>query len=182
MKFNWKVIVALLIIPVVIYWAISSTATQTLSGAEITLNMGSGPVTIHNPSETAAAAVFSTTGTRGAFTIGGSVLDAPVASTRTGSGRTQANIVELELPQGTSEVFVARGSGVSLTLTGEAPLEVTVKPVSDSEARTTYIAAALISIAALVFVSFTTNHAWLKRLRGKKSTDATAGKPASALE
>lgn len=170
MKINFRVVIALLIVVGVAYWAFDSVRQQTHSGTDFSFPMGGGAVVVNNTGQEPAQARLTSTGTRGLFTVNSTVLDAPVNATREGSGANTVYAVDLELPPGTSEVSLNRGSNVTMTINADNPVEVVVNPQSESGMTTTLIAAAVVILGALFYASSTTQHAWLRGLRSRGAT------------
>ncbi|NPV67244.1 MAG: hypothetical protein HPY64_08890 [Anaerolineae bacterium] len=164
-KTGLRVLIALAVIVAVVYWAVDSTRSRTYTGDEISFNMGSGSVVISHSAEEAALARFSTTGVRGTFAIASNALEVSVSSTRQGTGASAVNTVELEVPPGTADVRVTRGTDVNLTLEGAKAATVIFTPQSEEATRTTYIAAAIVILVALFYISRTFNHGWIGWLR-----------------
>lgn len=167
MKINFRVVIALLIVVGVAYWAFSSTQQTTYSGTELSFLMGGGPVVINNTGDEPAQAQLKSTGTRGAFGVSSSVLDSNVNAAREGTGANSVFTVDLELPPGTSEVSLTRGSNVTMTINANAPVEAVVYPQSQDGTRATLIAAGVVILGALFYASSATKHGWLRALRSR---------------
>jgi hypothetical protein len=68
---------------------------------------------------------------------------------------------EFQLPPGVSEFTVIRGNRVNFVGSTETTLEATVQSISESEARTTLIAAVVVVLAGLFYISPTMGHRWI---------------------
>lgn len=178
MRINWRVILAALIAAGVAFWAYDSVRVRAYSGTELTFDIGGGPVIIDHNGEEAATIRMTSPSTRGAFTVQSSTLDAPLASTREGTGRNVVHAAEFELPTGTTELLLTRGSSASAVITGGGPLEVSVSPMSESGARSTVTVAGIVIAAALIFTIWQLRSAWMPLIqrgsRGTNSTEASA--------
>ena len=51
MKFNWKILVALVVMVGVIFWGVDSLRTRYYNGTDLSFGVGSGPITVTNPSD-----------------------------------------------------------------------------------------------------------------------------------
>lgn len=177
MKINFKVIIGLVLIALVAYFAVTSVLPTTASGQSIAVESSSGSVTIENGSDESVAVVMTA---RGAFrvTVSG---DEPteLVSARTGSGRSAAQTIETELPPGPAVLTITRGSDVRFELTSEATIQATAVPRNEDDARNLLLLAGVVILGLLFYVSNATQHRWLKLLRGGK-TASGAVEPASA--
>ena len=173
MRINLRVVIALLIVMGVAYWAFSSIQQQTYSGTELSFVMGGGPVVINNAGDEPVQAQLKATGTRGAFGVSSSVLDANVNAAREGTGANSVFTVDLELPPGTSEVSLTRGSNVIMTINANEPVEAVVHPQSQDGTTATLVAAAVVILGALFYASSATKHGWLRGLRSRGAAPAT---------
>ncbi len=166
MKFNWKMLVALALVVGAIYWAIDSTRSQAYAGTTLGFDIGSGIVTMTNPSDAAVPVQVVGTGSR-SFTVSSPMEGMSGSSTRQGSGSTTSHLFEFDLPPGVSTFSVARGTNVTFAADSETRLEATVQSVSDGEARTTLIVAAAVVLGSLFYISKSTGHRWIGMLRGQ---------------
>jgi hypothetical protein len=166
MKINWKVLIAVVVIVLAAYWAVDSVRTRSYSGSNLTFGVGTGPVTITNPSDVPILVQFVGTSGR-SFNVTSNIEGVAGASVRTGTGRTATQVFEFSLPAGVSEFAVLRGTQVNFVAPAEGSLEAVVQPVSGDDARNTLMVAGIAILGALFFISNTTGHQWLKMLRGK---------------
>jgi hypothetical protein len=178
MKFNWKIIVALVLIVGASYWAMDTTRQRSYSGDNLTFGVGSGPVTVTNPSDAPISVQLVSPETR-SFSVS-STLDLETGtSTRVGSGREATQLFEFALPPGESTFTVARGRNVNFVAATETNLEATVQQVNATEANTTLIAAAIVILGSLFYISRSTGHRWIAPLRRKQDA-MLAAKQAAA--
>ena len=177
MKFNWKVLIALILIVGVGYWAVYSVLPRSYNGAALDFKVGSGTVAVTNPSNELIPAQL--VAKSGSFRVSSAITGLSGSSTRQGSGSSASNLFEFELPPGVSEFTISRGRDVSFVANTETKLEATVQPVSGSTARTTLIVSAVVILATLFYVSNTTHHRWIGILRRQK-TPVPELKPALA--
>jgi hypothetical protein len=169
MKFNWKVVIALGLVVVAAFWMVSSVLTRSYGGTNLSVDVGSGTVTVTNPSDAAVPVQLVGTGTR-PFAISNTIEGVTGSSKRDGTGSTARQLFEFELPAGTNTFAVVRGSNVKLV--ADSRLEGTVEPLSQSDARTTLIVGAIVILGLLYFASSTTEHRWMSSLRRKPAAVA----------
>jgi hypothetical protein len=167
MKINWRVPIALALIVGVSYWAGYSVIPRSYSGLALDFKIGSGTVTVTNPSNESIPAQLITKS--GSFRVSSAIEGLSGSSTRQGNGTSATYLIEFELPPGVSEFTITRGQGVSFVANTETRLEATVQPVSESASRTTLIVAAVVVLAALFYISRITNHRWIGILRRQKA-------------
>jgi hypothetical protein len=168
MKFNWKVLIGLVVLVGAIFWGVDSVRTRSYSGNDLNFGVGSGPVTITNSTDAPVPAQFTSTGTR-PFSVTSASDSIVGSSTREGTGRTAAQLFAFDVPPGVTELMVvSRGTAVNFVADTDTRLDVVVQPLMPSEAQTTMIAAAVVALGALFFVSRATSHSWIKRFRPAK--------------
>ena len=181
MKLNWntfKVVFALVVVIGTIFWAMDSVRPHFHSGANLNFSVGSGPVSVTNPSNQPVPVQLVGAGSR-SFSVSSTIEGVSGSSTRQGSGSTSTHVFEFSLPSGISEFTIARGTNVNFGANTETKLEATVQPVSASESRTTIIVAVVVVLVALFYISRITGHRWLNALRGKE-TPAPVFRPLTA--
>lgn len=168
-------IVPLIVIVAVLVWAFDSTRIRTYTSQNTNIGLGSGVVTLTNPADEAASVELSASGTRGAFSIIGSITDnSAVNSVREGSGRNVEHKVTLDLPPGESTLRVARGSGVTMNISAASPVAVVVNPFSEGDLQSTAVVALVVILVMLFIMSNSVQHKWIgwvrQRLTGGKTT------------
>lgn len=171
MNINWKFFKAALagvVIVGAIFWAVGSVLPHSYIGTNLDIDLGSGPVTVTNPSDQPVPVQLVGAGTR-SFTVSSTIEGVSGASTRQGSGSTSTQLLEFELPSGVNEFAILRGANVNLVVNSQTRLEATVQPMNTSEVNTTLIAAAVIVFGSLFYISHTFEHRWIGVLRGKKA-------------
>jgi hypothetical protein len=176
-KLNFGVLAALAVIVLSIYLAFNAVQTQSYSGSELDITT-SGVIKLDNPGD---EPVTMRATSRTTFTLDTSDTEtATIRATRDGSVRPAVYFIEAEIPPGQTTLSVTRGSDVTFDLNGSAPLAATVAARSDSGNRDIILYAAAVCIAAVVYMSFATQHGWFKLLRsrlfnrGAASADMTA--------
>jgi len=176
MKINFRAVIGLVLIAVVVYVVATSIMSTSASGTELTLDSSSGYVTVLNSNDTPVAARLTA---RSAFrvTVSG---DEPteLVSAREGSGRNVVQAIEAELPPGDVVLTITRGSDVTFQLTSEENIQATAVPRNENDTRTMLIIGAVIILGLLFYVSNTTNHALLRQLRSGRRP--AAAEPVSA--
>ena len=168
MKFNWKILVALVVLVGVTFWGVDSLRTRSYSGTDLNFGVGSGPVTVTNPSDQAIPVQLVGTGTR-SFAVSSSIDGVAGSSTREGSGRNTTQLFEFELPPGVSEINVVRGTAVNFVASADTSFAASVQPVNAEEAKSTLILAAIVIIGALFYISKATSHRWVNLIRREKA-------------
>ena len=53
MKFNWRVLIAFVVLVGAIFWGVDSVRTRSYSGTDLSFGIGSGPVSVTNSSDAA---------------------------------------------------------------------------------------------------------------------------------
>jgi hypothetical protein len=175
MKINWKVLIASVLVVATLYWVLDSFRERSYSGGNLTFSIGSGPVTVTNQSEAPIPVQIVGTGSR-TFTVSSEVEGVAGTSTRQGTGLGATQLYEFELPQGLTEFAVVRGTDVNFVATTDTSLEATVKSINANDARTTLIAAVVVILGSLFYISSTTGHRWLNIIR-RKPTLVQESKP-----
>lgn len=169
MKINWKVIIALALAIGTAFWALTSLLTSSYSGSNLNFGVGSGTVTVTNPSDEPVPAQFVGSRSR-SFTVSSTIEGVSGSATREGTGSSSIYIFEFELPPGTSEFTIARGTEVNFVSETATRLQARVNPLSADSARTTIIVALVVVAGALFYASKSTGHAWLRALRPQKTS------------
>lgn len=172
MKFNWKVLVAIAVIALTVFWVVDSVRSHSYSGTNLSFGIGSGPVTLTNASEEPVLVQLIATGTR-AFTVSSSIEGVFGSSSRQGSGRDTTQLFELSSPPGVIEFTVARGNSVNLVANAATQLDATVQLMSESEIRTTLIVAAVVILATLFYIVRTTRYDWMRSLMTRRVQPST---------
>ena len=113
MRFNWKVLVALVVLIAVLFWGVDSLRTRWYSGTDLNFGVGSGPVTITNSTDAAVPVQLVSTGTR-TFAVSSTTDGISGTSERQGSGRAITQAFAFDLPPGVTELMIgARTTAVS---------------------------------------------------------------------
>ena len=167
MKFNWKVLVAVAVIALTVFWVVDSMRSRSYSGTNLNFGIGRGPVTLTNASEEPVLVQLIASGTR-PFTVSTTIEDVFGSSTRQGSGRDTTQLFELASPPGMIEFTVARGTSVNFMANAVTQLDATVQLLSESETSTTLIAAAVVILAALFYIARTTRYNWMSSLMTRR--------------
>lgn len=164
MKFNWRVIVAFVVLAGVIFWGANSILTRSYNGTDLNFGVGSGPVTVTNPSDQSLP-VQLVSSRPGTFRVLSTIEGMSGSSTRQGSGRNATQFFEFDLPSGVSGFSVARGAEITFVANADTPLEATVQPLNAENSQTTLIATVVVILGALFYISRTTGHNWISRFR-----------------
>lgn len=180
MKLNWtafKIVLAFMVIVGVIFWAVDSVRSRSYSGANLSFDVAGGLISVTNPSEQSVAAQFKDTGFR-AFEVSSSIEGVTGSSIREGSGNTRIQQFAFDLPPGTSEFTISRGTNVSFAANTGTELQATMNPMSSEASRNTFVAAVVVVFGVLFYISNITQHQLMRGLRSKVSPS----KQASAAE
>lgn len=172
-----KIIVALVVIVGALVWAVGSLQTRSYSGSNLNFVIGQGAVTVTNPDEQPVSLQLVSAGSR-VFSVSSSIAGVSGPSVKQGTGSTTTQLFEFASPSGVSAFTVVRGTNVSLVTPDTTKLNVSVQSLSESDARTTTIIAIIAIAGGLYYISRTTNHRWIARLRGQ-AAPIPAAKPAA---
>lgn len=164
MKFNWKILVALVVLVSGFLWGVQSLRTRSYSGTDVTFSIGSGPVTVTNPSAQSVPVQLAGTGSR-SFSITNSSNDLSGTSVREGSGGNSTQLLDFDLPIGVSEFSIVRGQGVIFIATSGEPLEASVQPLSAEESQATLIAVVIVMLGAILSIIYMSRQLWISRLK-----------------
>ncbi len=96
MKFNWKILVAGLLVVVAAYWAQDSVRMRSYTGTNLSFGVGTGPVTVTNPSDQPVAVQLIGTGTR-AFSISSAIEGLAGSSIKAGSGSSTTQVFDFAI-------------------------------------------------------------------------------------
>lgn len=173
-----RVLIGIIIIVAVAYWAVNSVRTRAYSGAGLNVDVGNGQITVVNRNSDPVPVQMRTQGRTSTFRVESIELDLRESSKRMGAGREAYQGLVFDLPPGEATINVLRGAGVRFTTTSDRPLEAVVTPKSPEGVRGTLTFAGFVILGALFYISRTLEHRWLKQLagripRGKKGAPAT---------
>lgn len=175
MKLYLKIFVASVVIIAALFWAVNSISTRSYSGTELNFTVGQGAVTVTNPQDVPVPVQLVSPGTR-AFSIVSTIAGVSGSSIVQGTGSARTQLFEFAPPSGVSQFTVTRGSNVSLVANTDTSLDVSVQPLNETDTRTTLIVAVLVILGGLYYISKTTGHRWIARLRGQVAP-APVGQP-----
>ena len=173
-----RVLIGIVIIIAVAYWAFNAVRTRTYSGARLNVEVGDGQITVVNRGSEAVPVQMRTQGRTSTFRVESIELDLRESSSRMGAGREAYQGLAFDIPPGEATINVLRGNSVKFTALSNQPLEAVVNPKSPEGARGTLTFAGVVILGALYFISRTLEHRWLKQLisripRGKKGAPVT---------
>jgi hypothetical protein len=169
MKINWRILVALVVIVAAILWTISTVRPLAYSGTNLTFPVGSGPVTITNPTDAAVPVKLTGSGAR-VFTVSSDIDEVSGSSARVGTGSTSTQEFAFDLPPGESVIRVTRGSNVQF-VGGDTDTRLTAsaQPIGQDEARMSIIVTVIVVLGGLYYISRATEHRLINSLRGKQA-------------
>lgn len=173
MKFNWRVLVAFVVLVGTIAWAVNSLRSRSYSGTDLSFGVGSGPVTVTNSTDAPISArlVGSQVGT---FAVSSNIEGVAGRSTSQGSGRNTTQLFEFALPPGISEFAVSRSAGVNFVTHAVTPLEATVQPLNAADSLITLIIAAAGIIGSLFYLSRSGDRPGISTSRRQRAFDRAA--------
>ena len=168
MKLNRQALIAIVLLVVICIWAVNLIRPRNYSGGNLSFAVGSGTVTINNPSSESVPVQLRGTSSR-TYNLTSNIAGVAGRSTREGNGRTATQLFAFELPSGSSEFAIENGTDVIFTADTDTQLTATVQPVSASTTRNTIIALIVATIGSLYYLSSTMNHRWIDMLRARMS-------------
>ena len=157
MKANWKVLVALVLMVGASTWAADSIRSTSYSGANLNFSVGTGTVTMTNPSSEAIPVRLTGTSNR-SFSLSSTIEGVPRSSTREGTA-------SFDLPPGVSEFTIVRGSDVNFIADTNTHLEAAVHTANSGTKVKVLVVCVL---GALFSMSYTAEHRWICKLLGKE--------------
>ncbi len=169
MKMNWKtfkIITVFIVIIGIVFWVINATLPRSYDGTALDFEVGSGATIVTNSSEQSIPVQFIDAGARN-FGVRSDIEGVSGNSTREGSGSNATILFEFELPSGTSEFFITRGTNPRFVASSPSALQATVNPMNAEEARTAIIIVIVIILGLLFYASNVIEHSWIGVLRGK---------------
>lgn len=173
MKFNWKILVAVIVLIVAVIWGVNSLLPRSYSGTELDFGIGKGVVKITNPSDTPLP-VQLVSDHANTYAVSTNIEGVSGRSIVQRNGNTSTQIFDFTLPPGTSEITVARGNDVRFVSNSDTSLKAIVQPLSASDARTTLIAVIIVVLGALFYLSSTNDHRWISASRRRKAVEQAA--------
>ncbi len=165
MKTKIQLVVAILVIVGVAYWAYTSVRALRYVGANIMFPVGSGHVVIQNPGNEPIPIEMRSGGRTANFRVASGALDLAEAAKRQGTGRDAYYSVNFDLPPGQARIDVTWGSGVQLISRSDTRIEAVVTPLASGSMRWILIGAGAVIAYALYYMSRVTQHRWLSTLR-----------------
>jgi hypothetical protein len=180
MKINWRVLIPSVIVIVAVFWMVGSVRSRSYSGAHLNFDIGSGPVTVSNPSNDPVPTQLVGSGTR-SFAVSSDTIGLSGPSVRQSTGGEITQVFELNLPPGESVFTVSRGNNVTFGEQVDTHLVATLNPLSEGEATTTVVAAVVVILGALFYISRATHHRWMNQFRRKESHAVTSKRLAERL-
>lgn len=167
MKINFKVILALVVMVGIVYFAFNAVQKENLSGAELTF-VTSGVAVINATEPVNLVAQSPRT-----FTLTSADTDlGTLRPTREGSGRDLRHVLDIELGEGRTQLQVTRGADVSFTLSGSETINVTLAARDDAANRNILIGAAIASLLLLAYSGYSTRDTWMGIIRKNRKADS----------
>lgn len=176
-KFNRNVIIAIVILVGTIIWGFESLRTRSYSGTDLNFSVGTGIVTMTNPSDSALPVQLIATNTS-VFSVTSSIDELAGRSTTQGTGSNRTQRYEFMLPSGVSDFTVTRSANVSFVASTTTLLEASVQPLSAGDSRATLVLAAILIAGSLFYLSYANDHQWLSAARRSKATEQAASQEA----
>lgn len=167
MKTRIKILLAVLVMIGVAYWAFVSVWPSTYSGSSIMFPVGKGAIVVTNTGSEAIPIEMRTEERAASFRVVSAEIGLSESATRQGSGRTAYYTVSFELPPSQTTLYVTRGNNVYLISRSDTRIEATVTPMSASATRNVVMAAVAALALGLYYISRVTEHRWVSALRNK---------------
>ncbi len=164
MKFNWRVLVALVVMVGVIVWTVNSVRSRSYSGTNLAFLTGQGAVTVINPSASPVAAQLTSAGSQ-QFSLTGSSPGLKGNSAPQGTGSNITQSFDLSLLPGPNVFTITRVTGVSFAGSADTSLQATIEPLTPDNVRDTLLFAIIVLLGGLFYISRSTHHSWINLLR-----------------
>src|SRR5688572_21865076 len=160
MKLNRQALMVLVLMIAISIWSVNLIRPRNYSDNPLNFAVGSGTVTINNPSDEPVPVLLSGISSR-SFSLTSNIEGVSGRSTREGAGRTATQLFPFELPAGSSEFAVENGTEVTFIADTATQLTANVQPVSAGTTRNTIIALIIAIAGSLYYISSTVNHGWI---------------------
>jgi hypothetical protein len=162
-KINIRIVIALVIMVAIVFFAYNSVQSESYSGNELTFNTSGVITLVNNASDPATVRATSPR----TFTVTTTDTEnRTMRATREGTGRTAIYAAEGTIAPGTTELKVTRGGGVDFNIQAAGgALSATVAARDASGNRSIVITALVGCLIILGYISFETQHIWLKSAR-----------------
>ena len=164
MKAILKVLIALVLMAMGVYFAVDSIRPHSYSGNNLSFPVGSSPVRVSNPSDETLLVQVIGTGSR-AFSISSTIDGVSGSSIRQGSGRGMTQSFEFGLPPGSSEFTISQGTDVNFVANTTTKLEASIQPLGGSKADATLIVAVAVVLGTLFYISRVNGDHWKSQIR-----------------
>ncbi len=162
-----RIILALVLMVGVAFWAIDGVRQRSYAGSGLSFKVGSGHAVVTNLGSEAMPVEMRTEGRTSSFRIESAALGLRETSKRQGSGSSAYHAVTFELPPGQAQINVTRGSGVQFVAPAEGRIQAVVAPKDAGSARNTLVFAGLVIVGGLYYISRTLEHRWVGTVRAK---------------
>lgn len=169
MKFDmktFKVLLAFVIGIGAIFWVMNTTSANTYDGENLDFAVGSGTITITNPSEESLPVQFASPSSR-SFRVTSTVSGVSGSSVRQDGDSGISQLFEFGLPPGTNEFTITRGSDVSFVADTTEMLQAIVDPMGSGTSSMLQIGTLLLVIGLLYYASNVNDHEWIASLRAR---------------
>jgi hypothetical protein len=163
MKINWKMGIAAVVIVATAYLATSAVRPTTYSGTGLDFLVGRGVVTVTNAAKDAVPVQLTGTGSS-VFTLVSQTEGVAGSSVKQTSGSTTTQVLDFSQPAGATTFSVTKGTRVKYIGGAENALQASVDPVTADEARNIGIAAIVVILASLYYISAQNEHAFVRKL------------------
>ncbi len=163
MKLNLKTGLAAVVIVAAIFLATSAVRPTTYSGLGLNFLVGKGAVTVTNASKDTIPVQLVGTGS-GSFVVTSKTDGVAGTSVKQTTGSTTSQLLEFGQPSGVSTFSVAKGTNVKYVAGADARLQASVQPMTDDESRNIGLAAIVVILAAVYFISAQTEHSLARKL------------------
>lgn len=136
MKFNWKILVAVIFLIGSIIWGVNALRSHSYNGTNLDFMVGGGAVTVTNASENPISVRLVSTHT-GTFSVSSDIEDVSGRSIIQRNDSRSSQLFEFILPPGESEFTVIRGTDVRFVANSDVLLKAVAQPMNDGSVKTT---------------------------------------------
>lgn len=160
-----RVIIGVLVIIGMMFWAFNQIRERSYNGSKIAFEVGQGSVVVNNRGQESIPVEMRSNGRTSNFRIESADLGLQEASKRSSIGRTSFHTIRFDLPPGQAKIDVTRGGNVLFISASSQRIEAVVTPLTSEGVRATLIFTGVVILGALYYISRTLEHRWIWRLR-----------------
>lgn len=163
MKFNWKMVVAAVVIVVTIILATNAVRPLTYSGLGLNFAVGKGAVTVTNSSKDIIPVQLVGSG-YSSFVMTSKTEGVAGTSVKQTTGSTTSQLLEFNQPTGVSTFTIANGTNVKYVAGADTRLQASVQPMSGDDIRNVGLLAIAVILVCAYYISAQTEHKLVRKL------------------